>query len=152
MKSLLAGWESLCAASRVLRFIDVNLRGVGQVMFQDNPMSGALFIAAIAWGSFAAGVPQVLFGGLLAVVAATRTAQWLGVDRSSLHAGLYGFNGVLVGLALATFIAPGPLLWAYVVLGAAVSVVAMEARKPVGCEQQQPRDQHEREGQRRHAP
>jgi urea transporter len=127
MKSLLAGWESLCAASRVLRFIDVNLRGVGQVMFQDNPMSGALFIAAIAWGSFAAGVPQVLFGGLLAVVAATRTAQWLGVDRSSLHAGLYGFNGVLVGLALATFIAPGPLLWAYVVLGAAVSVVAMEA-------------------------
>jgi len=32
-----------------------------------------------------------------------------------------------VGLALATFIAPSPLLWAYVVLGAAVSVVAMGA-------------------------
>ena len=127
MKSLPAGWESLCAASRVMRFIDINLRGVGQVMFQDNPLSGALFIAAIAWGSFAAGVPQVLFGGLLGVVAATRTAQWLRVDRASLHAGLYGFNGVLVGLALATFIAPGLLLWGYVVLGAAVSVVAMEA-------------------------
>ena len=127
MKGLLAGWESLCEASSVLRFIDINLRGIGQVMFQDNPLSGALFLAAIAWGSFAAGAPQVLFGGLLAVVAATRTAQWLRVDRSSLHSGLYGFNGVLVGLALATFIAPGPLLWAYVVLGAAVSVVAMEA-------------------------
>ena len=127
MKSLLAGWESLCGASNVMRFIDINLRGVGQVMFQDNPLSGALFIAAIAWGSFAAGVPQVLFGGLLAVVAATRTAQWLRVDRASLHAGLYGFNGVLVGLALATFIAPGLLLWVYVVLGAAVSVVAMQA-------------------------
>ena len=127
MKGLLAGWESLCEASSVLRFVDINLRGVGQVMFQDNPLSGALFLAAIAWGSFAAGVPQVLFGGLLAVVTATRTAQWLRVDRSSLHSGLYGFNGVLVGLALATFIAPGPLLWAYVVLGAAVSVVAMEA-------------------------
>jgi urea transporter len=124
---MLAGWESLCAASGALRFIDVNLRGVGQVMFQDNPLSGALFLAAIAWGSFAAGVPQVLFAGLLAVAAATLTAQWLRVDRASLHAGLYGFNGVLVGLALATFLAPGPLLWAYVVLGAAVSVVAMEA-------------------------
>jgi len=127
MKSLLAGWESLCGASNVMRFIDINLRGVGQVMFQDNPLSGALFIAAIAWGSFAAGVPQVLFGGLLGIVTATSTAQWLRVESASLRAGLYGFNGVLVGLALATFIAPGPLLWAYVVLGAAVSVVAMEA-------------------------
>ena len=127
MKSLLAGWESLCEASSVLRFIDVAFRGVGQVMFQDNPLSGALFIAAIAWGSFAAGVPQVLFGGLLGIVTATSTAQWLRVESASLRAGLYGFNGVLVGLALATFIAPGSLLWAYVVLGAAVSVVAMEA-------------------------
>ena len=127
MKSLLAGWESLCEASSVLRFIDVAFRGVGQVMFQDNPLSGALFIAAIAWGSFAAGVPQVLFGGLLGIVTATLTAQWLRVDPASLRAGLYGFNGVLVGLALATFIAPSPLLWAYVVLGAAVSVVAMGA-------------------------
>jgi len=72
-------------------------------------------------------VPQVLFGGLLGIVTATSTAQWLRVESASLRAGLYGFNGVLVGLALATFIAPGPLLWAYVVLGAAVSVVAMEA-------------------------
>jgi urea transporter len=127
MKNLLATWESLCASSGALRFIDINLRGVGQVMFQDNPLSGALFVAAIAWGSFAAGVPQVLFGGLIAVVAATLTAQWLRVDKAALHAGLYGFNGVLVGLALATFLAPGPMLWAYVVLGAAVSVVAMEA-------------------------
>jgi urea transporter len=127
MKSLLAGWESLCEASNVLRFIDVSFRGVAQVMFQDNPLSGALFIAAIAWGSFAAGVPQVLLGGLLAVVTSTLTAQWLSVEPRSLRAGLYGFNGVLVGLALATFIAPGPLLWVYVVLGAAVSVVAMDA-------------------------
>jgi urea transporter len=127
MKSLLATWEAQCAASGALRFVDVNLRGVGQVMFQDNPLSGLLFLAAIAWGSFAAGMPQVLFAGLLAVVAATRAAQWLRVDRTSLHAGLYGFNGVLVGLALATFLAPGLLLWVYVALGAAVSVVAMEA-------------------------
>ena len=127
MKSVLSGWESLCASSGALRFVDINLRGIGQVMFQDNPLSGALFLAAIAWGSFAAGVPQVLFGGLLAVVAATLTAQWLRVDQASLRAGLYGFNGFLVGLALATFVAPGPLLWAYVILGAAVSVVAMSA-------------------------
>jgi urea transporter len=127
MNSILSGWESRCAASGVLRFVDINLRGIGQVMFQDNPLSGALFLAAIAWGSYAAGVPQVLFGGLVAVVAATLTALWLRVDPASVRAGLYGFNGFLVGLALATFVAPGPLLWVYAILGAAVSVVAMSA-------------------------
>ena len=40
---------------------------------------------------------------------------------------LYGFNGILVGLALATFLASGPLIWVYVILGAAVSVVGMLA-------------------------
>ena len=125
MKNYLAGWESRCASSGALRFIDVNLRGIGQVMFQDNPLSGALFLAAIVWGSLAAGVPQIAIGGVIAVVVATLTAKWLHVDGASLHAGLYGYNGVLVGLALTTFLDPGPLLWAYVVLGAAVSVVVM---------------------------
>ena len=127
MKAYLSGWESLCASSGVLRFIDINLRGIGQVMFQDNPLSGALFFSAIVWGSIAAGVPQVAICGAIAVVVATLTARVLRVDEAALRAGLYGFNGVLVGLALATFIAPGPLLWTYVALGAAVSVVTMSA-------------------------
>ena len=127
MEKLLAKWKSLCASSRALRFVDINLRGVGQVMFQDNPLSGALFLTAIAWGSYAAGVPQVAIAGVVAVIVATLTAQWLRVDDESLNAGLYGFNGILVGLALATFLASGPLLWVYVILGAAVSVVVMLA-------------------------
>ena len=127
MKKLLSSWESACASSGALRFVDVNLRGIGQVMFQDNPLSGALFLAGIAWGSYAAGVPRIAIAGVVAVVVSTLAARWLRVDRESLRSGLYGFNGVLVGLALATFVAPGPLLWACVVLGAAVSVVAMRA-------------------------
>ncbi len=127
MQELLAAWERLCASARALRFIDINLRGTGQVMFQNHPLSGALFLAAIGWGSFAAGVPEVFIGGLLGLIVATLTAQWLHVDAAGLAAGLYGYNGILVGLALPTFLAPSPLLWAYVVLGAAVSVVVMLA-------------------------
>jgi urea transporter len=123
MEQVLAKWESLAASSGALRFLDVNLRSVGQVMLQNNPLSGMLFLAAIAWGSYAAGAPQVAIAGVLAVVAANLTAQLLRADTESLHAGLYGFNGILVGLALATFLAPGALLWVYVILGAAVSVV-----------------------------
>ena len=58
------------------------------------------------------------------------------MDQPTLNAGLFGYNGALVGLALATFITPGPLLWVYVVLGAAVSVIATlgtaNALKPFG--------------------
>jgi urea transporter len=50
------------------------------------------------------------------------------VEPASLRAGLQGFNGVLVGLALATFIAPGPLLWAYVLVCVALAVAAAGAR------------------------
>ena len=124
MKRLLDGWESLCTSSKLLRFLDVNLRGIGQVMFQDNPLSGLLFFIGIGWGSYAAGMPQVAIGGLVAIVAATLTAQWLRVDAADLGAGLYGYNAYLVGLALGTFLAVSPLWWVYVALGGAVSVPA----------------------------
>jgi urea transporter len=125
MEKLLANWERVIASSGLLRFIDINLRGWGQVMFQDNPLTGLLFLAAIVWGSYAADAPQIAIGGVVAVLVATITAQWLHVDQKSLGAGLYGYNAVLVGLALTTFLAPGALLWIYVVVGAAVSVVVM---------------------------
>ncbi len=124
MKGLLAWWEGCCVSSKPLRFVDLNLRGIGQVMSQDNPLSGLLFFIAIGWGSYAAGMPQVAIGGLVAVVAATLTAQWLRVDAADLGAGLYGYNAYLVGLALGTFLTVSPLWWVYVALGGAVSVPA----------------------------
>ena len=114
-------------ASGPLGFIDCTLRGIGQVLFQDNPLSGLLFLIAIAWGSHAAGAPEVALGGLLAVVVATAAARGLGADAAGLAAGLYGYNAFLVGIALPTFLTPSPLLWAYLVLGALVSVVVTRA-------------------------
>ncbi len=127
MNKALAHWEVLSASSSVLRFVDRLLRGIGQVMFQDNPLSGLLFFVAIGWGSWAGGAPEVAIGGLVAVVAATLTAQWLRVDETGLNAGLYGFNAYLTGLALCTFMAPSLQLWIYVVFGGAISVVVMLA-------------------------
>jgi urea transporter len=136
METILAKWESLCAPSSVLRFLDVNLRSTGQVMLQDNPLTGLIFLAAIAWASHAAGVPRIAVAGILALVVANLTALWLRVDAASLHSGIYGYNGILVGLALATFLSPNALMWVYVVLGAAVSVIAMlgiaNTVKPLG--------------------
>lgn len=117
-------WEDRCKSSTALRFTDVCLRGIAQVMLQNNPLTGALFLAAIVWASFTAGAPRLAIATILAVVVATLTAQWLRVDQAELEDGLYGYNATLVGLALATFLAPGALLWLYVLLGAIVSVIA----------------------------
>ena len=124
MKKLLNWWDRVCQSVGPLRFVDIILRGIGQVMFQNNPVSGLFFFIAIGWGSYAADVPQVAIGGLLGIVVATITAWWLRVDRAALADGLFGFNAYLVGIALPTFLAVSPLLWVYVALGAMVSVVA----------------------------
>jgi len=35
----LANWDKACDSSISVLFIDINLRGAGQVMFQDNPLN-----------------------------------------------------------------------------------------------------------------
>lgn len=67
MNSVLQPWARACDGSKLMRFVDVKLRGVGQVMFQDNPLRGLLFVAATAWGAVAAGAIEVLFGCVLAL-------------------------------------------------------------------------------------
>jgi urea transporter len=131
MNESVGWWERACRSAWAIRFVDINLRGIGQVLFQDNPLSGLFFFVAIGWGSFAAGAPEVAIGGLLAIVVGTLTALWLRVDRAAVNAGLYGFNAYLVGIALPTFLAGSTLLWVYVVLGGALAAVVMLATTQV---------------------
>ena len=119
--------ERLVEAARhnpVLRAVDTILRGAGQVMFQDNPVTGLLFIVGIAWGAIAADMPAVAIGAVVGLIVSTATAMLLRVDETSLETGLYGYNGILVGAAVPTFLQNEPLLWVYIVVGAAVSTVS----------------------------
>lgn len=117
-------WKDRCKSSTPLWFADVCLRGIAQVMLQNNPLTGALFLAAIMWASVVADAYRLALAAVVAVIAANVTALWLRVDTEELEAGLQGYNATLVGLALATFLAPGALLWVYVVFGAVISVIA----------------------------
>lgn len=117
-------WKDWCRASSAPWFADVCLRGIAQVMLQNNPLTGALFLAAVVWASYAAGAYRLAIAAIVAVIVATAIAKWLRVDSNELESGLHGYNATLVGLALATFLDPGPLLWAYVVFGAVISVIA----------------------------
>lgn len=104
------------------RFLERSLRGSGQVMFMNNPYTGLLNFVALGWGAWAGGTTwTVVLGAALGVLVATGAAQALRVERAARDAGLYGFNGLLVGAGIPTFLAPTPLMWAVLVFACAVS-------------------------------
>jgi urea transporter len=115
-------WATMAQRNPAVGVVDTLLRGVGQVMFQNNPLTGLLFLIGIFVNSFK-------FGGtaLLGVAASTLAAYLLGADRALIRNGLFGFNGVLVGIGLAFFLEFDVLLAVYIVLGAAVSTIVMMA-------------------------
>lgn len=103
-------------------FVGFVLRGIGQVMLQNNSYTGLLFLIGIFYHSVTLGCAALLGG-----VASTLTAVLLGAERSHISAGLFGFNGVLVGIALLYFLEPNSLTWGYVIIAAACSTIIMSA-------------------------
>lgn len=122
-----SAWTATVERNAIVRFVDINLRGAGQVIFQNNPLTGFFFLAAITWGAMVADQIAIAVGAIVALVVATVTAMLLDVDEGSLRQGLFGFNGVLVGAAVPTFLAINPAMWLILVIGAAVSTVTMLA-------------------------
>ncbi|GKX53005.1 urea transporter [Budvicia aquatica] len=119
-----SAWAKLVKSNIFIEFIDTTLRGCSQVMFQSNPLTGLLFFVAIFIGAYTEGIPAVAFGCLLGTAISTFVA-YVGIDdRKSLRAGLFGYNGCLLGAALPTFLATSPVMWACLVLGSIVTVIA----------------------------
>ena len=73
-------------------------RGIGQVMFQNNTLSGLLMLIGIFLNSWEMGVLAVS-GNIIS----TLTAYISGYGRDDIKDGLYGFNGTLVGIAVGVF-------------------------------------------------
>ena len=94
----------------------VPMRGVGQVLFQENALSGALMLLGIAVGSPTAAL-LALAGNVLGNLAA-RVFRYPVAD---IERGLYGFNGTLVGIAVGVFF---PLGWQAALLLVAGSVAS----------------------------
>ena len=88
-------------ARPIADFVNYTLRGVGQVVFVNNPLSGLLILIALFIQS-----PWVGLMSLVGVGAATVTALVLKLDRDTTRNGIFGYNGLLVGAALATFSDP----------------------------------------------
>ncbi|MFF5229681.1 urea transporter [Dactylosporangium sp. NPDC000521] len=106
-----------------MRFLDTVLRGAGQVFLQDHPTTGLLFLIAIGWAAVTGRHLDVLAGAVTGLIVGTLAAALLRVPDASIRQGLYGFNALLTGIALATFLPNTPHLWVLLVIGTAVTTV-----------------------------
>ncbi|WP_288790277.1 urea transporter [uncultured Elizabethkingia sp.] len=97
-------------------FVDNVLKGVGQIMLQENRWTGLLFLVGLFLGSWQCGVAAIL-----ATAAGTFTAMKLNYDKSQINAGLYGFSAALVGVALAFIFQATILIWVLIILGGALA-------------------------------
>ena len=108
-------------------FITVCLKGASQVFFMENVITGALFLVAIFYAAVMSQSLATFIGALVGVVVASAVAYMLNFDASSRASGLFGFNGILIGIALPTFVAPSPEVWLYIIVGAAFTTVVTAA-------------------------
>ena len=91
-------------------------RGLGQVMFQNNAVSGLLMLVGIVCNSWLLAL-LALLGNFVGTV----TAFFSGYSKEDIEDGLYGFNGTLVGIAVGVFMEPGVASLLLLVAGSMLS-------------------------------
>uniref|UniRef100_H3DD79 Solute carrier family 14 member 2 n=1 Tax=Tetraodon nigroviridis TaxID=99883 RepID=H3DD79_TETNG len=90
----------------LLKLLDWVLRGASQVMFVNNPLSGLVIFAGLILQNY-----WWALNGFVGTLSATVSALILQQNRGAIAAGLYGYNGILVGLLMAVFSNKGDWYW-----------------------------------------
>lgn len=103
----------LSLPTRTLCDFKALLNGCSQIFLQQHPLCGLLCLLAIGLTA-----PQLLGGALLGGFAGALTARQQHYAADDIEAGLYSYNGVLLGLLLCHSFAWSPLL-ALVIVGSA---------------------------------
>lgn len=101
-------------------FWDPYLKGIGQIMLQNNALTGLLFLIGILINS-----PLMAVAAVVAVLVGTLTAKVLKFNEDNINSGLYGFNATLVGVALIAFFEPTITIWISIIILSAVSTLIM---------------------------
>jgi len=109
-----------------MNFIKIILRGVGQVMFQNNIYSGILFLIGIFYNSWLLGLVAAL-----GTIISTSSAQIFKYPKEDIKNGLYGFNGTLTGIAVPTFFELNIYSVSMLIFGAILSTYLMKFLKNI---------------------
>lgn len=100
----------------VLKGIRALLCGFAQIFLQQHPGCGLLVLLAISIGA-----PYLLAGALLGGLASMLVARHRGYPQADINIGLYGYNGILLGLLLSLQLAWTPLLPVLIIASAGLS-------------------------------
>lgn len=103
------------------------------MMFQSNATTGVLFLAGIFWGAIEGGHVEVAIGAIVGLVVATLTGHILRLPQREGSAGLWGFNGMLAGCGMMTFLGSTPLAWVATVICAAMTTWLRTGLNRVGA-------------------
>ncbi|WP_439888773.1 urea transporter [Pseudomonas sp. MBLB4123] len=102
--------------THVLRGLRALLNGFSQIFLQSHPGCGLLVLLALALGA-----PNLLGGALLGGLSGMLVARWRDCPRADIEIGLYGYNGILLGLLASLQFAWSPLLALLIALGGGLS-------------------------------
>lgn len=105
-------------------YIKTTLRGVGQVMLQNNALTGLLILAGIFYNSWLMG-----FGAIAGNIISTISAKFFKYSDEDIKNGLYGFNGTLVGIAIWFFFDVNIFTFLAIVVGSVLSTFIMQVMK-----------------------
>ena len=108
-----------------LDFWKIVLRGASQVMFQECVWGGDLIIIGIFYGSYSTGFGEVAWGAVVGIIISTITGYILKLNPADGDIGLWGYNGILVGCAMPTFLGNTPAMWLTLILFSAMSTWVM---------------------------
>lgn len=109
-----------------MKFIETILRGIGQVMFQNNWFSGLLFLMGIFYNSWLLGLAAIA-----GTMISTLSAEIFKYSKEDIHNGLYGFNGALTGIAVLVFFEPNFGSMIALMVGSVLSTVVMNFLKKI---------------------
>ena len=101
-------------------------------LLQNNPLTGLLILVGIAWGAFDIGHPtDPRRCGRRSGRRHRHRARCCGRTGPRCAQGLFGFSPLLTGIGVPTFLDDRPLMWLYLVLGAAATTVVTLALNAV---------------------
>lgn len=104
----------------MINFFKIIFRGIGQVMLQNNILTGVLFFIGILFNSWLLAV-----GAILGNIIGTTSAILLKYPQNKIDEGLFGFNGTLVGIAILFLFKLNIYTFIIIIIGSILSTIMM---------------------------